>query len=218
LTVNKGLTGAFVVSQHRIVMAEEEKQVGAEDNQKNEEQRRRAMVSVRIPEDLKLKLDAIAEEEGKYSSDIVKELIKSRVEMKNLGIEVKDTESSVGLDRLLDDLIQYQRRRDELEKLIGDRGWFSSAPEHLRQAKQLCDRKLEQLGTRLKVLFPGGSVIFCRKCGFDLSPAVIKVHADGRKMRFCSNCEEPLDWAAVLQELGQANKRTSSGDDDIDDI
>src|SRR5689334_16579801 len=101
-----------------------------------------SMISVRIPDALKEKVDEIAQAEGKYASDIIKELIAARVEMKDAGIAVKNTKTSVSIDRLLDELIQYRQRSTELQKMMENRtALFGDPPAYLAEAKRFCDRK-----------------------------------------------------------------------------
>src|SRR5262245_22689700 len=129
-----------------------------------------SMVSVRIPNELKEQLDQIASEEGKYSSDIIKELIRARVEMREAGMQIRNTERSISMERLLDDLIQNQHRKSELIRIKAAKAALGGSPsEYFQQAIDFCERKLNQIDRKLENLFDLSIKVICLKCDQDLT-------------------------------------------------
>jgi hypothetical protein len=168
-----------------------------------------SMISVRIPEDLKSQLDEIAEHEGKYTSEILTELIAARVEMKSAGINVRSTQNSMTVERLLDELIQYRQRRAEIQNITEKKSWlFGGTPEYLQDAKKYCDQKLIDIDSKLQDLFRRQQRVICPKCGTDKTEEDdSEFEKRGRRINNCGECGTRLQRQEGKTTKGRSKNR-----------
>jgi hypothetical protein len=118
------------------------------------------MISIRVPETEKQRLLEIAAEEGKeHCSDVIRELIRARIDITEGQID-EIAAAAVNTSRvtsLLDQIRNLEERRDNFRRAVEENGgepglFFSGAPEHLRTALKLCEAHLNRLGQEMKQL------------------------------------------------------------------
>ena len=117
----------------------------------------KAFLGLRIPVEDKKRLEAEAKERGETMAALCNRILLGDVResggaaaaVSEIGDHANDWEAVV------DDVKRLTLKRDELGEMIREReGLFRTAPQSLRNAFRVCDKRIEDASTKLEKMFP----------------------------------------------------------------
>lgn len=114
-------------------------------------------LNTRIPASLKERVVREAEKNGVTPSHFIKKVLNQKFSNDPDGEAVvsRAEDLSEGWEDLLGQVLELHRKRDGLVAMIqAKEGLFSDAPESLRIALRVCDRKITDIGGQLEKYLP----------------------------------------------------------------
>lgn len=117
----------------------------------------KAFLGLRIPPEDKKRLEAEAKERGESMAALCNRILLGGVrENGGAAVVVSEVEDhTTDWEQAVDDVKRLTLKRDEFRQMIRDRqGFFTDAPQSLRNALRACDDRIGVASAKLDKLFP----------------------------------------------------------------